>query len=102
MDETMMQQITFGRTGQIKTKDEALQLELNTILNLNMNTLSQQRAAVYRGVTLFLRKEFGSKKPSKALLNKAMKKWREKKEGKYEPFCQVALYFLAKAFANAN
>ena len=72
------------------------------MLNLNADTLSQSRAAVYKGITLFLRKEFGNKKPSKTLLNKAIKKWSEKKEGKFEPFCQVAIYFLTKALANAN
>jgi hypothetical protein len=29
-------------------------------------------------------------------------KWSEKKEGKFEPFCQVAVYFLTKALANAH
>jgi uncharacterized protein (TIGR02646 family) len=101
MDKEMMQLITFGRHGQIAIKKEHLQTEIDTILNLNAETLKAQRESVYKGVTLFLKKEFGNKPPTKATLNKALKQWNEKKNGKYEPFCQVAIYFLTKALANA-
>lgn len=101
-NESMMRQIKFGRGGQITVLNELWQKEIDEILNLNVETLRIQRQSVYKGVTRFLQKEFGGANPTKAVLNKKIKSWAEKKNGKFEPFCSVAVYFLTKALANAN
>jgi uncharacterized protein (TIGR02646 family) len=101
-DATIMRQIKFGRQGQIFIQNELWQKEIDDILNLNVETLTVQRQSVYKGVTRFLQKEFGGTHPTKAVLNKKIKWWSEKKNGKFEPFCTVAIHFLTKALANAN
>jgi uncharacterized protein (TIGR02646 family) len=101
MNKQMMEQITFGKYGDIRINDEALQDDVNNVLNLNAQTLKTQRESVYKGVTLFLKKEFGNKPPSKAVLNRALKKWSEKNDGQFQPFCQVVIYFLTKTLTRA-
>lgn len=101
MDKNMVEKITYGRLGNIKINDVLLQKEMNEILNLNAETLKTQREGVYKGVTLFLNKKFGNKKASKSDLSKEIKRWSEKRNGKFEPFCSVAIYFLNKALKNA-
>jgi hypothetical protein len=101
-DESMMCQIKFGRNVQISMENSLFQKEIDDILNLNVETLRMQRQSVYKGVTRFLHKEFGGTNPTKAVLNKKIKWWLEKKNGKFEPFCSVAVHFLTKALANAT
>ena len=100
-DKAMMSQISLSRNGLINIKNASLQKEIDDILNLNNDILKTQRISVYKGVTRFLKKEFGQKNPTKAVLNKAIKQCSEKKNGKFEPYCAVIIYFLTKALANA-
>jgi uncharacterized protein (TIGR02646 family) len=101
MDKIMVEQLIFGRFGNIFIKNDGLQNDLDNVLNLNADSLKIQRESIYKGVTLFLKKEFGGKPPSKAVLNRALKQWNEKNNGQYKPFCQVAIYFLTKSLARA-
>lgn len=101
MNKNMVEQIMYGRFGNIAIDIKTLQKEIDEILNLNTKTLRTQREGIYKGVTLFLRKKFGDKQVSKSDLNKEIKHWSEKRNGKFEPFCSVAIYFLTKALAKA-
>jgi hypothetical protein len=101
-DKILMDKIIFGRKGDISIPDVNFQKDLTNTLNLNFELLKYQREGVYKGVTQFLQKEFGRNKPSKSVLNREIKKWSEKKNGKFEPFCQIAVYFLTKALSNAE
>jgi uncharacterized protein (TIGR02646 family) len=99
---SIIEQIYYGRNGQFCINDQNFQNESNEVLNLNVPSLMLQRRGIYHGVTLFLKKEFGDKKPTKSVLHKKIKLWLAKKNGKFEPFCAVAVYFLTRALKNTQ
>ena len=90
-DKTMMSEIIFSRNGLININNSNLQKEIDDIFNLNKDILKTQRISVYKGVTRFLKKEFGQKNPTKAVLNKAIKQYSEKRMGN---LCLFALSLL--------
>jgi uncharacterized protein (TIGR02646 family) len=99
MDRNMMQKIRFNSEGIISIKEEngldkALNSELNkTVLNLNVQTLKEERKKIWTKLDQLLQKEFDSKMPSKSFINQKIKEAINQLNGKFEPMCQVSIYY---------
>ena len=74
--------------------------QLNEVLNLNMQTLMDNRMEIYLEVQSRYKAESKRTKNNKAEMKKYFaqekKYWEEKAAGKYKPYCSVALYFINK------
>lgn len=95
------QLIKYGRNGKIDSEDPVIRKELNTTLNLNIQTLVRNRAAIKDQVIRELNRISG--RDSAWLIQyvkKMIQKYKSRQDGKYIPYCQVVVYFLEKRFAN--
>ena len=87
--------ISYQRNGKIESSDKDFNGELNDILNLNIEYLTNNRAAVYESINEAL-----SKKPdkrTKAEIQKLIDKWQSTDENNYKKeYFGVAVYLLNK------
>lgn len=79
--------------------DAEINRQINEILNLNMQTLKDNRKKIYLEVQK--RIEAGSKQHATKQLKirhfeQERNKWLNKVDGKYKEFCMVAVYYLTK------
>ena len=89
--------IKYRATGEIYSDDKAVNEELNNVLNLNMQTLVNNRKEVLELVLKHLISEYSKKDWTVAILNKKIKQWSDRqKDGKYKPYCQIVIYYLKK------
>jgi len=83
----------FLGDGNITSTDEVFNHEIKEILNLNERLLARNRKAILEA----FRHEFMTKNPSKADIQKELRKWNGESDDKdLEPFCQVVVYYLRK------
>ncbi|SHN45729.1 retron system putative HNH endonuclease [Chitinophaga sp. CF418] len=91
----------YNAEGEISSvnNDNEINRQINEILNLNMQTLKDGRREVYLEVQKRVEAE------SRKLTQKQLKlkffeqervQWLTKKDGKYRPYCMVAVYYLTK------
>jgi predicted subunit of tRNA(5-methylaminomethyl-2-thiouridylate) methyltransferase len=81
--------------------DETINHELNEILNLNYQTLRENRKIAFDTVIAVLNKKFPNKTWSKEAIKKTLEELSTKdKEGKYSPYCQYIVWYLSKRLNN--
>jgi hypothetical protein len=81
-------------------EQETIDLELNAVLNLNIQTLVINRKNVLDFAIRKLTAENREGTWSKAILQKELRKWKIiGTEGKYEPYCRIVIFFLEKKLA---
>lgn len=89
--------IKYLATGEIYSEDKSIDRELNEILNLNVDTLVENRKQVLEIAIKQLKSEYSKGDWTAAILNKKIQQWSsKKKDGKYQPYCQIVIYYLKK------
>lgn len=85
--------LTFLGDGTLQSTEVIFDQEINEVLNLNEGILKKNRRALLDSI----KDEFMGKNPSKADIQKEIRKWNgDLDDGVLEPFCQVAIYYLRK------
>lgn len=88
--------IKYRGNGEICSGDEAINSELDEVLNLNQ-TLVNNRREVLELVIQKLTKERPKGNWTAAMLTQKINEWSNKQEnGKYKPYCQIVIYHLKK------
>ena len=89
--------VKFRSNGELYSEDETTNQELNSVLNLNIQTLVINRKNILDFAILKLTAENRDGTWSKAVLKKELRKWESLgTDGKYEPFCRIVIFFLEK------
>jgi uncharacterized protein (TIGR02646 family) len=92
--------IEYNASGIISAKDPRINLELNTILNLNeQNLVRNRKSAIDIAVQSINSKNSKIQKANdwkKAAINKEIDKWSTLYESGYSPFCQAVIFYLVK------
>ena len=91
----------FNADGEISSliENEDINRQINEVLNLNMQTLKDNRREIYLEVQKNVENEsrkLGSKKLKLSYFEKEKDKWLTRSENKFKPFCMVAVYYLNK------
>ena len=93
------QLVKFDPGGQIYSGDKTIEHELKNVLGLDLQHLVDERKRLIDRLKDEIEKEAKKspdKKAKKALLNGMLKHWQTLQNGKYEPFCQVAIAYINK------
>lgn len=89
--------IRYRGNGEISSDDITINNELNEVLNLNMQTLVNNRKEVLGLVLKQLKSQYPKGDWTEAILNKKIQQWSDRqKDGKYKPYCQIVIYHLKK------
>jgi uncharacterized protein (TIGR02646 family) len=89
--------IKYLPDGKIYSDDKTIDNELNNVLNLNTETLIDNRGIVLLTIVQQLTNEKPKGDWTAAILNKKIQEWSNRnKDGKYQPYCQIAIYYLKK------
>ncbi|MBA3922889.1 MAG: TIGR02646 family protein, partial [Nostocaceae cyanobacterium] len=89
--------IKYLATGKIYSDDETIDKDLNDVLNLNMQTLVNNRKEVLELVLKQLKSEYSQGNWTVAILNKKIQQWTNRQtDGRYKPYCQIVIYHLKK------
>lgn len=91
----------FNADGEISLliENDEIKKQINDVLNLNMQTLKDNRREIYLEVQKKVENEsrkLGSKQLKLNYFEKEKKKWLNRSENKFKPFCMVAIYYLNK------
>lgn len=81
------------------TNDTEINRQINEILNLNMQTLKDNRKKIYLEVQKRIEtesKQHATKQLKVRYFEQERNKWLNKMDGKYKEFCMVAVYYLTK------
>lgn len=90
----------FRSNGEVYSDNETVDQELNTILNLNIQTHIINRKYVLDHVIQRLTAENRDGTWSKTLLKKELREWEGlSADGKYESYCRIVIFFLEKKLA---
>ena len=105
-DKTLMQKVRFNFEGLVyiakeDDTDGRLNADIEKVLNLNIQTLKEERKAIWQRLDQIMRKEFHNKPLSKSFVNQKIKQFEEMKDGKFEAYCQVTIYYLQKKLRKA-
>ncbi len=97
--------IKYKPNGEIYSSDETFNAELETVLNLNVKSLKDNRRIVYEEVQNRIRLE-GKRKGSIALKKKFLELEKAKllslTNGKHNQFCMVGVYVIEKKLKKLN
>ncbi len=89
--------VRYRGNGQIYSDETTINDELNQVLNLNTQTLANNRKEVLDIVIQQLTKERPQGNWTEAMLTQKINEWNDKQQdGKYKPYCQIIIYFLKK------
>lgn len=95
--------IKYHLNGEIYSDDTVINDDLNKILNLNMQTLKENRKIVLDELVKKLISERAKGDWSASMLNRKIQEWSNKQEnGKYKVYCQVAIYYLKKKLSQVR
>ena len=91
----------FNADGEVSSFIENTDIErqINEVLNLNMQTLKDNRREIYLEVQKNVEAEsrkLGSKQLKLSYFEKEKNKWLTRSDNKFKPFCMVAVYYLNK------
>jgi len=76
----------------VTSKDKNIDKEMNDVLNLNVMVLGQNRREVYDRVM----KNLKSRGYTTANIQKTLKYFQTRHNEKFEPYCEMVVYFLTK------
>ncbi len=89
--------------GTISSDDTRVNHDLNKVLNLNIQSIKNNRRNVIDAVLQYLMREFRDKKWTKAIIQKEINKWSSKNsDAKYKEYYGVALFYLQKLYRKAQ
>ncbi|PCI10280.1 MAG: TIGR02646 family protein [Flavobacteriaceae bacterium] len=91
--------IKYKSNGEIYSTDDTLNTELETVLNLNVKLLKDNRRAIYETVQNRIRNKVKQHKTNtlqKRFLESEKRKWFNLADGKYMEFCMVGVYVIDK------
>jgi len=89
--------IRYSSDGKISSDDLTINNELNQVLNLNMQTLVNNRKEVLDLVIKQLKSKYPQGNWTQSVLNKEIQQWcDQQRDGKYKPYCQIVIYHLKK------
>jgi conserved hypothetical protein TIGR02646 len=89
--------IKFKATGEIYSDDSGINNDLSVTLNLNNQTIVNNRKVVLDKVYKNLETHKGQW--SKDILQKEIDKWEGKHDSEYKPYCQIVIYHLKNKVA---
>lgn len=95
--------ISYSSNGRIKSNNKVLNVELNKVLNLNMQNLVNVRKSKL-DIAMNRLKAINPKGNWRASdLRKELRNWTtQSKEGEFEPYCDIAIYFIEKWIRQAD
>jgi uncharacterized protein (TIGR02646 family) len=93
LHESHIQQIYYGKKGEIFSKNTTHQTEINDVLNLNTKELKERRRKLLTTFRKGLSEK--SKKGKTVNLNAELKKWQDQTR----PFCMIIISYLEKKIA---
>ncbi|WP_055446249.1 hypothetical protein [Lacinutrix mariniflava] len=91
--------VKYKPNGEIYSSDETLNTELETVLNLNVKQLKENRRVVYESVQNRIRNKVKQHKTNtlqKRFLEAEKRKWLNLVNGKYKEFCMVGVFVINK------
>jgi len=91
--------IKYKANGEITSDNEELKNELETVLNLNVKSLVENRRIVFEEVRnriIAEHKRLGKKPISKRFLENEKRKWLNLSNEKFLGFCMVGVYVINK------
>ncbi|MFK0733270.1 MAG: retron system putative HNH endonuclease [Gloeotrichia echinulata GP01] len=95
--------IKYLGNGEISSNDVTINNDLNQVLNLNMQTLVNNRKEVLELVLKQLKSQYPKGDWTEAILNKKIQQWSDKQnDGKYKPYCQIVIYHLKKKLSSIS
>jgi uncharacterized protein (TIGR02646 family) len=95
--------IKYLGNGEISSDDVTINNDLNQVLNLNMQTLVNNRKEVLEVVIKDLKSQHPKGDWTEAILNKKIQQWSDKQnDGKYKPYCQIVIYHLRKKLSSIS
>jgi len=90
--------IKFSRSGEIYSDNKDVDRDINETLNLNMQTIAENReAALSQALELLRRKHPG--RWTKDILKREIRRWSSKQGACYKPYCQIVVFYLKKRLA---
>jgi uncharacterized protein (TIGR02646 family) len=97
--------IKYNSEGEIYTDNEALNNQLNDVLNLNMQSLKDARREVYLEVQRNVEaesKKYADRNLKTTFFEQEKTKWLARAANKHKPYCMVAVYYLNKKIRTNN
>lgn len=87
--------IKFKPNGEIYSDDVVINKDLHETLNLNIQTIINNRKITLDTALKKLEKEYNATW-SKELVQKEIDKWKNQHDEKYKPYCEIVVYYLKK------
>jgi uncharacterized protein (TIGR02646 family) len=95
--------IKYRDDGRIFSDDETVNNDLNDVLNLNHQTIKDNRKSIIDGIVGCLNRKYPKKQWTKSNIQEEINKWiRRDSEGKYLEYYGVALFRLQKLYLKAQ
>lgn len=97
--------IKYKSNGEIYSSDDRFNEELETVLNLNVNTLKNNRRIIYEEIQKRIINEgrkLGSKALKKRFLQQEKAKLLNLHNGKFKEYCMVGVYVIDKKLSKLN
>lgn len=99
LDSNLEALIKYRSDGTIFSDDEIVNNDLNEALNLNYQTLKENRKSVIDDIINYLHRKYPDKQWTKSIIQHEINKWRSRNsEGKYLEYYGIALYRLQKLY----
>lgn len=89
--------IIYAKDGTIASSNTNINDDLNSTLNLNIQTLKENRSAIIKSIEKAIKITFKNSKVSKQFIEKKLDFYKNKNAKKeFNEYCGVAIYFLEK------
>lgn len=95
--------IKYKDDGRIYSDNETVNKDLNEILNLNHQTIKDNRKGVIDSIVKNLQNKYPNKPWTKSIIQQEIHKWNNRdSEGKFREYYGVALFYLQKRYSKAQ
>ncbi len=84
----------YSLSGEITSDDPKIEKELNEILNLNLQTLVENRRVTFEVFMSFFKKNNNPGIWNRGIIEKEIEKWSSPSNKPYKPYCQIVVYYL--------
>lgn len=92
--------MAYAPDGSIHSTNSTFESDINVVLNLNEDSLKRSREAIYKSVdsrtTKYFKRPYLTREEKNEYLDSQIAWWNTKRDGKYSPFCMVAVNYLEK------
>ena len=88
--------IAYRSSGEIYSDNSDINHDLQEILNLNLETIKNNRRDAYNEMIKRLNSKYPNKSFTKIILEKKIAEYSQLEDGKYRPYFQYVIYFLQK------